>query len=62
MMKDQEKESPLMKSTTKWIAALIVLVILLPALIRWLNELLLPFVVIALVGVVARVVWFHTRL
>jgi len=60
-MKNQEKDTPPMKATTKWIAVLIALVVLLPALIRWLNELLLPFVVIALILVVARVVWFYTR-
>lgn len=60
-MKNQEKETPLMKATTKWIAVLIAVVILLPTLIRWLNELLLPFVVIALIVIVARVVWFYTQ-
>lgn len=61
-MRDKEKETPLMKITAKLIAVFIVLVVLLPALIRWLNELLLPFVIIALIVVVARVVWFYTRL
>jgi hypothetical protein len=60
-MKNQEKETPPMKAATKWIAVLIAVVVLLPTLIRWLNELLLPFVVIALIVVVARVVWFYTR-
>jgi hypothetical protein len=57
-MKNQEKETPPMKATTKWIAVFIAVVVLLPTLIRWLNELLLPFVVIALIVVVARVVWY----
>ncbi len=61
-MKKEETETPLMKITAKMVAVFIVLVVLLPALIRWLNELLLPFVIIALVVVVARVVWFYTRL
>jgi hypothetical protein len=60
-MRDQEKETPLMKITAKVVAIFIILVVFLPALIRWLNELLLPFVIIALVVVVARVVWFYTR-
>ncbi len=60
-MRDQEKETPLMKITAKLVAVFIVLVILLPTLIRWLNELLLPAVIIALIAVVARVVWFYTR-
>jgi hypothetical protein len=59
-VKNQEKEPP-MKTTTKLVGGLIALVVLLPTMIRWLNELLLPFVVIALIVVVARVVWFYTR-
>jgi hypothetical protein len=61
-MKNQEKGTPLMKATTKWIAVLIALVVLLPVFSRWVSELLLPFVIIGLIVVVARVVWFYTRL
>jgi hypothetical protein len=61
-MKDQENETPLMKATTKWIAALITLVVLLPALIRSVSELLLPVSVLVVLFLLARVVWFHTRL
>lgn len=61
-MKKEETETPLMKITAKMVAVFIVLLVLLPALIRWLNELLLPLVIIALVVVVARVAWFYTRL
>lgn len=60
-MKNQEKEAPPMKIMAKVVAAFIALVVLLPALIRWLSELLIPFVVIALMVVVVRVVWFYTR-
>ncbi len=59
-MKKQENETPLMKTTAKVVAILIILVIFLPALIRWLDHLLLPFVIIALIVGVARVVWFYT--
>ena len=61
-MNYQEKETPPMKATAKWIAVLIALVVLLPTVIRWLNELLLPFVILALLLVVVRVVWGYTRL
>lgn len=60
-MRTQEKETPLMKTTAKLVAGLIVLVILLPTLIHWLHELLLPLVIIALLLLIARVVWFYTR-
>jgi hypothetical protein len=60
-MKKEERKTPLMKITAKMVAVFIVLVVLLPALIRWLDELLFPFVIIAVVLVVARVVWFYTR-
>lgn len=49
-------------NTAKVVAAVIVLAVLLPALIHWLNALLLPSVVIVLVLLIARVVWFHTRM
>jgi hypothetical protein len=61
-VKNQDKETPPMKFMAKVVVVLIVLVVVLPALARYLHELLLPFVVIALVLLVARVVWFHTRL
>lgn len=61
-MKNQEKETPLMKATTKLVGGLIALVVLLPALIRWLSELLVPVAVLVALLLVARVVWFHTRL
>lgn len=51
-----------MSTAAKIVVGMLVLLVLLPTVIRWLNELLLPFVVIALIVVVARVVWFHTRL
>jgi hypothetical protein len=60
-MKNQEKETPAMKVMAKVATGFIVLVVLLPALIRWLSELLIPFVFIALMVVVVRVVWFYTR-
>jgi hypothetical protein len=60
-MKNQEKETPSMKATTKWIAVLIALVVFLPALIRWLSELLVPVAVLVVLLLIARVVWFYTR-
>lgn len=60
-MKNQEKETP-MKIMAKVVAALIVLVVLLPALIRSVSELLLPVSVLVVLLLVARVVWFHTRM
>jgi hypothetical protein len=60
-MKNQEKEPP-MKASTKVVAALIILVVLLPALIRSVSELLLPVSVLVVLLLVGRVVWFHTRM
>lgn len=61
-MKNQEKETPLMKTTTKLVGGLIALVVLLPVLIHWLSELLVPVSVLVVLLLVARVVWFHTRM
>jgi hypothetical protein len=60
-MKTQEKEPP-MKAMSKWIGGAIALVVLLPVLVHWLSELLVPVVVLVVLLLVSRVVWFYTRL
>jgi hypothetical protein len=60
-MKNQEKEPP-MKASTKLVGGFIALVVLLPVLIRWLSELLVPVVVLVVLLLIARIVWFHTRM
>jgi hypothetical protein len=62
MKKKQETETPLMKTTTKLVGGLIALVVLLPALIRSVSQLLLPVSVLVVLLLVGRVVWFHTRM
>jgi hypothetical protein len=61
-VKNQEKETPPMKASTKLVGGLIALVVLLPALTHWLSELLLPTIVLVVLLLIARIVWFHTRM
>lgn len=51
-----------MTTTAKIVAGLIALLVLLPTVIHWLNELLVPFVVIVVLLLIVRVAWFYTRL
>jgi hypothetical protein len=60
-MKNQGKEPP-MKATTKLVGGFIALVILLPVLAHWLSELLLPTMALVVLLLIARIVWFHTRM
>lgn len=51
-----------MTATSRLVIALLLLIVLVPLVAGWVNELLVPFVVLVVTGVVARLVWFHTRL
>jgi hypothetical protein len=43
------------------IAAAVVLSVAAPLLIRLVNTLVIPFVVLVVLVLVARLIWFHTR-
>jgi uncharacterized membrane protein len=51
-----------MSTTAKIVLGLIALMVLLPVLTHWLNELQLPVAVLVVLLLIARVVWWLTRL
>lgn len=51
-----------MNPTTKLVVGLILLIVLMPLVIGWVNQLLVPFLVVVAAVVVARLVWFYTHM
>ena len=51
-----------MNATVKFVLVLILLIAVAPLVITWVNELIVPFVVVVVVLLLGRLVWFHTHL
>jgi hypothetical protein len=51
-----------MNLATKFVLGLILLMVLTPLVIGWVNQLLVPFLILVAGVLIARVVWFYTHL
>lgn len=51
-----------MTRCVKLVAVVVAAVLLVPLAVKWVNALLVPVVVLVVLALVARVVWFYTHL